>query len=107
MLRQGQSTKSTANNCHRKNGDTAKKTVNIDSNEHNFAFTFTDDKVRSTKGGKRPNLLVDSGATSHIVVDHENFQSFEKEFDAENHFIELPDGSKASMICIRKKKCKS
>ena len=92
------STKSTTNNFHRKNGDTVKKTVNIDSNEHNFAFTFTDDKVRSTKGGKRPNLLVDSGATSHIVVDRENFQSFEKEFDAENHFIELADGSKASVV---------
>ena len=92
------STKSTANNCHRKNGDTAKKTVNIDSNEHNFAFTFTDDKVRSTKGGKRPNLLVDSGATSHIVVNRENFQSFEKEFDAENHFTELADCSKTSVV---------
>ena len=43
-------------------------------------------------------MLVDRGATSHIVVDRENFQSFEKEFDAENHFIELVDGSKASVV---------
>ena len=94
----GKSTKTPANYSQRKNGDTAKKTVNIDSNEHNFAFTFTDDKVSSTLGGKKSNLLLDSGATSHIIVDRESFQSFEKDFDSKNHLIELADGSKASVV---------
>ena len=51
-----------------KNGDTAKKAVNIDSNERNFAFTLTDDKVSSTKGGKKPDLLVDSAVLQAILL---------------------------------------
>ena len=65
--------------------------MNID-NEHIFAFTFSDDKVRS--GNKSTNLLVDSCATSHIVVDHGNFLSFEEGFDAKK----LACGSKASIV---------
>ena len=43
-------------------------------------------------------LLLDSGATSHIVVDRRNFVSFDENFKADNHFIALAEGSRANVV---------
>ena len=38
------------------------------------------------------NLLVDSGATRHIICEPERFTSFDESYDPKNHYIELADG---------------
>ena len=43
-------------------------------------------------------LLVDTGATSHIISDIDKFKNLDENFDSSNHFIELADGSKTSGI---------
>ena len=43
-------------------------------------------------------LLLDSGATSHIVVDHRNFVSVDENGKADNHFTDLADGSRANVV---------
>ena len=75
----------------------AENEENITSS-HSFAFTFNEQEL-STRGKTTPNLLLDSGATSHIIVDHEKFVDFDDKFNASSHFIELADGSKAN-VCL-------
>ena len=86
--------------CQRKEGDTAKKTEDKprEDNENNaFLFTFQD-QGDDKNGMRTSTLLLDSGATSHIVVDRRNFVSFDENFKADNHFIELADGSRANVV---------
>ena len=74
-------------------GQAKKKT---EDNEHTFAFKVSD----SSDCGKslNDNLLVDTGATSHIVNDRSKFISFDNAFDPSAHVIELADGSKAKVV---------
>ena len=44
------------------------------------------------------NLLIDTGATSHIRNDNSKFISFYEDFDPNAHIIELVDGSKAEVV---------
>ena len=84
--------------------DTAKTAalapVNMNSEHfetHNFAFKVEDD-TNNCKGKNLPNLLVGTGATSHIVNDQSKFVDFDPKFDASTHSIELADGSKANVV---------
>ena len=42
------------------------------------------------------SILVDTGATSHIIKDKGKFKSFEKEYDSSGHVIELADGTRST-----------
>ena len=44
------------------------------------------------------SLLVDTGATSHIVSDESTFTSVDKSFEPKNHYIELADGSQSNEL---------
>ncbi|CAB4044999.1 Hypothetical predicted protein, partial [Paramuricea clavata] len=44
------------------------------------------------------NLLVDTGATSHIINDSSKFINFDENFDSSTHFMELADGSKCNVV---------
>ena len=43
-------------------------------------------------------LLLDSGGTSHIIVNRENFVLFDENFKADKHSIELADGIRANVV---------
>ena len=42
------------------------------------------------------SLLIDSGATSHIMSDGDAFISFDKDYDPTNHYVELAIGSRTN-----------
>ena len=42
------------------------------------------------------SLLIDSGATSHIISDGKSFISFDKDYDPTDHFVELADGTRTN-----------
>ena len=42
------------------------------------------------------SLLIDSGATSHIVSDSKAFISFDRDYDSTDHYVELADGSRTN-----------
>ena len=44
------------------------------------------------------SLLVDCGATTHIINGRSKFVKFGKTFDPKNHFIELADGSRTNGV---------
>ena len=72
--------------------------MKIEGNEHQYAFTFVDNIASMFTKGE--HLLVDCGATSHIISDRPKFVSFDESFKAENHFIELADGSKTNGVVL-------
>ena len=44
------------------------------------------------------NLLVDCGATSHIIKDGSKFIKFDSDFNPSSHFIELADGTRTNGV---------
>lgn len=68
--------------------------------EHSFAFEA------STPDGKnlsrRNTLLVDCGATTHIINDETKFSKFDPSFQPEKHFIELANGEKSNKIALKR-----
>lgn len=60
---------------------------------HSFAF-----KVCETVSGlRKQGLMVDTGATSHIIT-RDIFKTHDGTFDPSQHFIELADGSRKNNI---------
>ena len=58
--------------------------------EHSFAFEINNCTGESVT--KKPNaLLVDCGATTHIINDESKFSNFDDKFAPEKHYIELAD----------------
>ena len=61
-----------------------------------FTFTVKDNNdYEHDKSSSK--LMVDSGATSHIINDKSKFVNFDKNFNPSDHTIELADGSRASV----------
>ena len=85
-------------------------TPHFDDSDNSHSFVFkTENKCLSEFSDKdisnRPNIdvsascrpmLVDCGATSHIMSDKDKFENFDNNFNSKNHIIELADGSKTS-----------
>ena len=86
--------------CRKK--DTA-KTVSDDSKDASFAFKVTVDNFNSIRVN---SLLVDTGATAHILNEKSKFLKFDDKFKPENHYIALADGSRACGIVSAKGRAK-
>ena len=114
--RSGKTTKRWCANCKSATHDTAycrrkKDSVNqmldtydnmdkCDDKEcHSFVFRVSvSDHVDVCSNLKTNCLLVDCGATAHIINDRSKFVNFDDEFDSDSHFIELADGSRTNGI---------
>ena len=48
------------------------------------------------------NLLVDCGATAHIICDKNKFTHFDEKFDATAHIIELADEARTTGAVVGK-----
>ena len=62
--------------------------IEVDPNE-----TLDDDKM---------NLLVDCGAATQIVNELSKFTSFDEDFNPNEHYIELADGSRSNNVVLKK-----
>ena len=70
-----------------------------------FALQETSENLKKTQETRRrhdedSSLLVDTGATSHIITDRSKFVSFDDNFDTNIHINELVDGNKTSVYSI-------
>ena len=59
--------------------------------QENNWFCFVVKKGSDPKHDDKDSMLVDIGATCHIVNEDRNFKSFNDTFNPENHLIELAD----------------
>lgn len=60
------------------------------------SFCFFKISDCTTLKGNKKGLMVDCGATSHMINDPNKFKTFDKNFRPEDHMIELADGTKVS-----------
>ncbi len=51
---------------------------------------------------KQMGLMIDTGATSHIITDISRFKKFDEGFQSETHFMELADGTRCSGVAERR-----
>ena len=79
------------------------KTVSDDKKDTSFAFKVTVDNFNSAIEN---SFLVDIGATANILNGKSNFLKFEDEFKPENHYKELPDGSRLCDVASAKSRAK-
>ena len=93
-------------NCRRRGGrrDDVKQAVDEEDHGDHHTFAFKVGQVDSDSGGvlKQRGLMVDTGATSHIVTDEGKFQSFDEQFEPRKHVLELADGVRASGIALKR-----
>ena len=68
----------------------------VDGEAHSFLFGVKDGNRHEaqTTEEKQSALLVDSGATDHILNDKRKFVSFQPDYVPENHYLALADGTK-------------
>lgn len=74
-----------------------KQITNTDN--HKFAFKISDCQVRELI---QKELMVDTGATPHIIMDIEKSKTFDELFQLENHSIELADRTRMSRVTLRR-----
>lgn len=85
-------------NCRRRKRDKVKQAV--DEEDHTFAFKVRD--AAPVSAVKMRGLMVDSGATKHIITNEEKFVQFDQSFQPQSHVLELADGERASGIALKK-----
>ena len=70
------------------------------NNDHSFAFKTVVANKENYQCLEKLNecMLVDCGATSHIICDESKFSSFDQNFDSSSHFIELADNSRSNNV---------
>ena len=72
-----------------------------DEGKGNCNELCSDDKSENKKPDD-DNLLVDSGATSHMLFDKKYFVDFDETFKPESHTIVLADGTKRTAVVEKK-----
>lgn len=87
--------------CRRRKRDKVKQTVD-EEEDHTFAFMVEQVNKVPVGGVEMKGLMVDSGATKHIVTDIEKFVDFDLSFKPQSHILELADGERASGIALKK-----
>ena len=65
-------------------------------NEKVSAMDFPENHTGNISHAGKESILVDSGASSHIICDKDKFISFDEKYDPNSHVIELADGSRST-----------
>ena len=103
-------------NCRSKTHDTAfcrkrnaakfvTEARDIDKHDDDIVFGVTvadGDNGENNLSDSVYNLLVDCGATTHIVTDPNKFIRKREDFNPENHYIELADGTRQNNVVVAK-----
>ena len=81
--------------CRYKKRDTIQAAAEDDSS---FVFKINDRPQRTVES---KGIMVDTGATSHIIRDIVRFKNFDDSFQPKKHFIVLADGTKTNGVILK------
>ncbi|KAJ8353867.1 hypothetical protein SKAU_G00214340 [Synaphobranchus kaupii] len=90
--------------CRRRQQRDNAQQVSEEASNKAYAFLTNDGdaEIQPGRGIKMKSLMVDTGATSHIITDIAKFQKFDDMFQAETHCVELADGTRSNGIAERR-----
>lgn len=96
--------------CRRKDKDNKEKQDGAcratEDRADDYAFKMTDGETGTrqvTVGSiQERGLMVDTGATSHIITDESKFKDFDTTFRTERHSVELADGTRCNGVAQRR-----
>ncbi|TWW53838.1 hypothetical protein D4764_0227770, partial [Takifugu flavidus] len=69
---------------------------------HTFAFKVGQVDGDPVSRPQKRGLMVDTGATSHIVTDITKFKDFDENFKPQKHILELADGVRTSGVALKR-----
>ncbi|XP_039881526.1 uncharacterized protein LOC120729745 [Simochromis diagramma] len=86
--------------CRRKRRQDNARKVSEESGSKDYAFRVSSEGAafQSEHGINKKGLMVDTGATSHIVTDITKFRRFDDSFQPKSHYVELADGTKCTGV---------
>ena len=91
--------------CRRKDNhkDEAKQTAERqEEHENDETFVFKVSQTFLTDNIKRNGLMVDCGATSHIITERNSFTKFDESFNPKSHYMELADGTRMNNVALKR-----
>ena len=93
--------------CRRKDKDSKDKkdgVSKVSEDAEDYIFQVRDGGIQRqpARSIQERGLMVDTGATSHIVTDITMFKSFDCAFRPETHTVELADGTRCSGVAQRR-----
>ena len=75
--------------------------ANATEDDEHSTFAFKLQNSYGDSSDSRPtSMLVDCGATAHIITDKSMFISFDESFQPDRHYIELANGTKSNNIAL-------
>ena len=72
----------------------------VHKEEQTFVFKVSQEVLPNNI--KKNGLMVDCGATSHIITDKDNFKRFDRTFNPKLHFMELADGTRRNNVALER-----
>ena len=70
--------------------------------DEEVGHSFANAHVSERGTGKLNALLVDCGATTHIINDESKFNKFNDHFTPDKHYIELADGTRSNNVALKR-----
>ena len=90
--------------CRRKtkHKDAAKQAAEgQEDQEEKQTFVFKFNQTFLSDNIKRKRLMVDCGATSHIITEESTFSKFDETFDPNAYYMELADGTRMNNVVLK------
>ena len=82
--------------------DEAKQTAERQEDHKDYeTFVFKVSQTFSTDNIKINGLIVDCGATSHIITERNSFTKFDESFNPKSHYMELADGTRMNNVALK------
>lgn len=70
--------------------------------QYTFEVRDYEAEVHQRPHVKQMGLMIDTGATSHIIADISRFEKLDEGFQSETHFVELADRMRCSWVAERR-----
>lgn len=91
--------------CRKRMNENATKHMHDDrdnADSQSFAFFKLESSDFDNESSQLNSILVDCGATKHVVKDLSKFLQFDENFNQEKYFIELADGTRTNNVAVKK-----
>ena len=76
--------------------------ADVQKKEEQQTFVFKVSQEVLPDNIKKNGLMVDCGATSHIITEKNSFKRFDRSFNPELHFMELADGTRRNNVALER-----